>query len=463
MSTILRLGVFVFLGAVFSGAALRAQSATDSIPPPEYLARKRPISPEDLARKKEGYSWMLVPGVASDPDLGFVIGLMGGVFRNGPKSDPTFAYSPYRTGYTVLGSWSTRGVRSFVAELDAPYVRHLPWRLRAHLVYDRNPVAQFFGLGTASMRRLRTPDGTVRDNFDAYQKALRQIVDGTTYAYYNYFIEETFIASSSLERDLAGGAVRVSGGLLVSKTNVTDYTGREVPAVRAEDGHREDAVMNSTRLLRYERAGAVTGFGGGWDNAIRIGLAYDTRDQEPHPSRGIFGDVYAQLSTGLLGSSFSYGAATACIRWYRLVPSSTSFVVAARALVHAKTGSVPFYEMSTMSTTDRHQRGLGGGTTLRGFRQPRFVAPIMVVGNLEVRSRLATLKMGDWRLDPLLVPFLDLGRVYDRLVDLSFSDVKTSYGLGLRFVVNQSFTLSFDLGFSDEDLGLLYVGFGQIF
>jgi outer membrane protein assembly factor BamA len=61
-----------------------------------------------------------------------------------------------------------------------------------------------------------------------------------------------------------------------------------------------------------------------------------------------------------------------------------------------------------------------------------------------------------------VAPFFDAGTVRDKWQDLGFSNLKTSYGAGLRVAWNQSTILSFDYGKSKED-GLFYIGIGQAF
>jgi outer membrane protein assembly factor BamA len=86
----------------------------------------------------------------------------------------------------------------------------------------------------------------------------------------------------------------------------------------------------------------------------------------------------------------------------------------------------------------------------------------MWFSNIELRVRLADTKFRKQRFSFTVVPFLDAGTVRDRWQDLSFSNIKTSYGGGLRIAWNQSTVLSFDLGLSKEDK-LFFFGIGQVF
>ena len=61
-----------------------------------------------------------------------------------------------------------------------------------------------------------------------------------------------------------------------------------------------------------------------------------------------------------------------------------------------------------------------------------------------------------------IAPFFDAGTVRDNWQDLNFTNIKTSYGGGLRIAWNQSTIISFDYGISKEDK-LFYFGIGQAF
>lgn len=49
--------------------------------------------------------------------------------------------------------------------------------------------------------------------------------------------------------------------------------------------------MRQTKLKADNETGEIHGFRGGWDNSVRLGLAYDTRDLEPNPRSGMFHDL----------------------------------------------------------------------------------------------------------------------------------------------------------------------------
>ena len=86
----------------------------------------------------------------------------------------------------------------------------------------------------------------------------------------------------------------------------------------------------------------------------------------------------------------------------------------------------------------------------------------MTVANAEVRWTVGHLR--GWRQDfgIILVPFVDIGRVFDRVADTSLRDWKRGQGMGLRVAWNQATVAMLDYGFSREDQGV-YVNFNHIF
>src|SRR5262249_15024731 len=61
---------------------------------------------EDSKKKEKGIDAIIVPIPNIDPDLGFGLGLAGGMFLYAP------GYRPYRLGLAAQASFTTRGVQT---------------------------------------------------------------------------------------------------------------------------------------------------------------------------------------------------------------------------------------------------------------------------------------------------------------------------------------------------------------
>jgi outer membrane translocation and assembly module TamA len=86
---------------------------------------------------------------------------------------------------------------------------------------------------------------------------------------------------------------------------------------------------------------------------------------------------------------------------------------------------------------------LGSGSTLRAYGTGRF------------RDKHSMLMSGEWRWIPNrfaldMALFCDAGTVAPRFKDLHFSDLKYSYGVGVRFHGPAITPLRFDVAHGDE-------------
>jgi outer membrane protein assembly factor BamA len=108
------------------------------------------------------------------------------------------------------------------------------------------------------------------------------------------------------------------------------------------------------------------------------------------------------------------------------------------------------------------RQGLGGLRTMRGFQQDRFVGPVMLLGNLELRWTFVRFVVAKQKLALIAVPFFDLGTVADRLGAVRHDGWRWNAGGALRISWNLATLLTIDYGQSHEDSGL-FVNFNHIF
>jgi outer membrane protein assembly factor BamA len=184
----------------------------------------------------------------------------------------------------------------------------------------------------------------------------------------------------------------------------------------------------------------VAGMKGAFIHAQRVGLTYDNRDSLTLPTRGLAVTVYTEVSARLLGSDADYvkGGIDAV---YLHPVWDGRVVLVGRGLLEAVSGDdeVPFQVLPT----------LGGGTTLRGFSQGRFIGEGRVLLNLEARIRLFALRIFGVAAEFQAAPFIDIGRVFDQVQDLQ-GRLEVTPGLGLRGLVVPSVVGHIEVGVSRE-------------
>lgn len=436
--------------------------ADDAPPPPErrpipaFMSAKKPQSLGDLADKREGRYFTGLPLVNSDPDTGFGFGARVYVFDNGPKDDQMFDYTPYRQRAYGQAFFTTGGYQYHTIDYDAPYLFRQPYRLHATLAFEKNTAANYYGNGPASLDRLRFP-GQSRSyaNYSDYTDALRADNGSVAFTRENQYIYQRPEAAATIERDLFGGVVRILGGLDFSYVSIHQWTGRTVET----DG--DDRIQAPTRLDRDCAAGKNVGCGGGWDNSLKLGVSFDTRDFEPDPNSGFFVELTGAFSGKPLGSSDDWARVTfAPHAYWSPFPKLTDLVVAARGLISMQTEGVPFYAMNRLSLTDYDRVGLGGLRTIRGFHQDRFVGRAAVLGNVELRWTFYDFDLRRQHFALMAVPFFDIGRPFDTISDFELKRFRNGQGAGLRIAWNQATIIAIDYGVSRED-STLYINFNH--
>ena len=429
------------LGLARSDAAV-PEELDSAPPPPDFMSAKNPLPDQLLKDKREGRYWTGFPAIGWDPETLFTFGALAQFYNNGPADSPFFRYAPYRERIVLGATASTGGrARGFIA-YDRPYINDTPWRIRAAASYGVNAFENYYGVGEATLGPLTYPGSSQEfSNMRDYTEALNQVVGGKTWRHYNHYDRTEGSGVIALERDYLGGRLRPQVGLQFSHVNVHDYTGEDIDGV----------VQQPTRLFSDYTSGDVLGFDGGWDNALKLGLTYDTRDFEPDPTSGIMLQLAARLSLKALGSDFNYQQLTLSARgFHNLLREPKRLVLAGRLAYVMQFGDVPFYSAPIVPLTDLDIQGLGGFSTLRGYVQNRFVGDAASWATAELRWSFAETTFLKQHLRFMLVPFVDTGSVFNSVSDTSFKRWKYDAGLGLRLAWNLSTIISLDTARSSE-------------
>jgi hypothetical protein len=448
------------LGIAFALTAARAAADEPTPaaipPPPADFGTKQRLSDEDYRKKKEDGYFTGLPLANYDSNTGFGFGARAYYFQDGKRTDPLFAYSPYEYRTFAQLFFSTGGLQFHWLDFDAPALFGSPWRLRSQTIYERNTNENYFGIDERAipLRFTGAPNRTYK-TYSSYQSALDQKrADGTAYSLYNQFLLERPGQLLTLERSLLGGILRTQFGLTLTHGNFYDYTGKKLDngAVEAKTRFREDCDTH-----------AIVGCNGGWDNSLRVGLVFDTRDFEPDPNKGIYADLAADFGTKGLGSEYDYSRTMLAVRgYYSPIAKWADVVLAARGVYEVQSQGTPFFSMDTFPFTEDPRNGMGGLRSLRGYKQDRFVGHVMAMSNFEIRYTFAETVILKQRFGFGVVPFLDFGRVFNSMRETSLNHWTRSEGGGLRIIWNLATVIMVDYGISEEDTGL-YINFGHIF
>lgn len=418
----------------------------------EALSTKTKRSVSDLSHKREGTYLTGLPLANFDPDKGTGYGVRLYWYDNGDKTDPLFAYTAYRHQIFAQYFQTTNGWQYHWIHWDAPYFANTKFRITASLLYEKNTQAHYYGINTQSLNNLTAPDGTTFTSNEAYQSYLNSVGS----PYYNRYLYEKPSLELTAHYDLFGGIVRLAMGLNLGSASISAYNNQLVPL------NGEETENNQSRL--YNDRNTLLGFNGGIENAFKLGLIYDSRDLRQNTKHGSAHDLVAEFFTPLLGSDFEYQNYTFSTKNFFTPSGYERLTLGFQALYNVHTGNVPFYAMNNFSFSDDLKHGLGGLRSLRGFSQDRFVAPVKTFANFEMRWLALTLDFKKQLFDFYLVPFIDLGNVYDRVqdTDLLNGKWKKTEGVGVHIVWNQTTVIIIDYGISSEEQSL-YINFNHMF
>ncbi|NWF99008.1 MAG: outer membrane protein assembly factor BamA [Nitrospirae bacterium] len=163
-------------------------------------------------------------------------------------------------------------------------------------------------------------------------------------------------------------------------------------------------------------------------SGLRIGLVYDTRDNQFYPKKGIFSGVALKFTSPIFLSETNFAKLTVYGNIYHEI---------ARGLVLAASlrGGVAqgYFDTNELPIVERFF--LGGRTTVRGYDQDTLGPKgsdgnpiggnVFLMENLELRASVSK-NFG-------VVAFIDGGNVWVKTGDINIPDVKFTAGLGLRY------------------------------
>jgi outer membrane protein assembly factor BamA len=409
----------------------------DSLKSPYKISGLKRLSAEDISNKKEGAYITAIPDFSSDPLNGAGAGVIGSLFFNGSKNDSMFSYTAYRSCLNLTFFYTTKKQYEIIGEFDAPYIFNSAWRLRTEFAFEVNPNLLYFGNTEKTLQGLayypnNDSSGNLKTN--ASYTDYRNSQQGST-EYFNTYLERESVFNISMERSFSEGKWRTLLGY-----EFTDMS--------------NTALNSNSQLNRDADSGKIKGRGLNLISFMHFGIIYDTRDLETDPSKGIIFEVTDELSLKALGSQLDFNKTYMHFNFYRrLFPGVfKKLVFCSRLALGYTQGDSPFYEYRHQWSSEEHVEGLGGSTTLRGYKQARFLGRVMSFSNFELRARFAQLKMLKQHFAFSAVPFLDAGGVYDDPGRLSqLQNLRYSEGLGLRIAWNVNTILRFDYAISQED------------
>jgi hypothetical protein len=377
-----------------------------------------PKDPVSLAPRDPSvgqWSFAGVPRLTVNSDEGFGLGLRGTFFWH------RFQQRPYKTAVSFQTWVTTRLVQHHFLRVDAIDAFSLPLRLEAEA-------------GLFSIQTLPFCGTNLDDCIDGPQTRLRSIEPYGLTTGRLRVVKTPFFHDTLKVETFVGwrGTSYIPGSLF-------DDDGDGAPDLFPYPGSRYAAAHPQGEP--------------GFASVAQVGVALDTRDDEPNPTRGFFIDASVRGSGPLVGSAFSFGGANLTARLYApLVPSRT-VVVAQRVIVDTVVGEAPWRERVRFGGLVEAS-GIGGLDVGRGIRLARFPGRTRLVWQQELRAMPIVFDVWGNSLGLPVALFFDSGVALD---EGSTPRLVCGGGVSVRVVWNKTFVMRLDLALSPQEPGRLAV------
>ena len=299
------------------------------------------------------------------------VGLAGGLYYaqiNQLGYDDWDDPAPYRAAISLDFNLSTSGTRRIQLQSRMPKLID-GWRFVVTLEARRDSRERYFGIGNGSV-------------FDKANET-----DAAPYFYRsdNY----RYIGRGEVQRRIVGG-LRFLTGLHFERWRIDTLPGPSRLALDLASG--ADATIG-------QNTGEVAG---------RIGLVFDTRNDEPAPTRGVLVETILDFADSSVAGQVNYTRATASATAY--FPVLPHVGIAARiAGQSVLSGNPPLGTYYRFEASDRPFYSLGGPDTHRAIPERRLLDADKIFANFDVRFDL----FAEPRLArATIVGFVDAGRVF---------------------------------------------------
>jgi outer membrane protein assembly factor BamA len=405
--------VTVALLALLAGAlpvgALREIETEETVA--ELLATPPP-SPEKAAEEARKRRWAVLPQVGYGPETG-------------PVGGAKFGHRDLAgVGITLDldGTYALNRQQSLELEVGSPHLLEARFLALLRAQYYLDPTQDFFGLGNNDVG----PDPASTHSFEEW--------NGELAVGWRPWRQVALIGSAGIRH------------------------------ARVGRGDRDDDFP-----FTIDAFPRLPGVDGGYVNSLGLALVASTRDALVRPTRGWRVILKVSHTNQAFQSDFEFTRWVADLS-YLLPLFDGAHVLGVRlngGFIDGPSRDTPFWEL----------KELGGDDTLRGFFPRRFLGSQRVLANLEYRALLFGFDFFDiWHVRVEGAAFGGAGRVFtdqeelsdefqldDDIISRVVDDFRYDYGGGLRFLLSEALVARVDVGFSEEETGLVYLSFGHTF
>jgi hypothetical protein len=397
-----------------------------------------------------------IPILAYDPDLGLRFGAVINLFDFGNRE----IYPEYYQSLNIKAFRGTKGSSHISAIFESDKL--IPsFRVISEATWIDDSQLDFFGFNGKK----------AYFNKDFIDPGDTDFVNKLYYAHQRKLIR----LRANFNKNIFSSHWKLQFGLIYEGFKISESSNKELSAANssAENSSLYKQYIDWKIIEQSESAGGDV-------LTYMAGISLDTRNHRINCNQGLWFETYF-LASDLLRSRLGYIRHTLSFRQYfnfNNAKTVFSYRLSSQQNIY---GKAPFYTLPFFNDTRQTQDGLGGAFTLRGVYRNRISADGYIMGNFELRTRLAELKAFRLNWQIVVSAFGDavyITREYgansenvpQALVKNHFTDKKqvphVTFGKGLYLIYNQNNIISLNLGISpDKQLGNIgfYVGSSFLF
>lgn len=411
---------------------------------------------------KTGLTFGALPAIAFDTDIGFKYGILTNFYLFGDGS----TYPKYLHSFYFEWNRTTKGSGLWQFIYDSEYL--IPKiRLTAEASYFTEQALDFYGF----------------NGYRAWYNSEFEDEDSPGYISRMFYRHDRRMLRlrADFQGAIIGKKLRWMAGF--------EYNGFDIATVdinKLNKGKKEkDKLPENTPLLydKFVEWGAIPEDqkDGGKHYIWKLGVVYDTRDNEPNPMKGIWSEIFLFSAPSWTGNKPGYTKLAITHRQYFTLVREVLNLAVRLSYQPKIGGTIPFYGLPYVYSTNITRDGLGGAKTMRGILRNRVVGEDLFYGNLEFRWKFLQTILFKQHVYLALSAFSDFGRVtrnYDFTYDTHNEEARNwfanggvekmhfSYGGGISGALNHNFVAHINYGLAadrrDGKSGV-YIGLNYLF
>lgn len=385
-----------------------------------------------------------LPAVTFDSDLGFQYGALVEFFNYGDGS----TYPDYFDHTYTEASHFTKGSGIFRFMYESNHL--IPGvHMTSDLSYLPDKAYNFYG-------------------FNGYESVYnKDWMDEESLEYksrmFYRFERNQFRFKNDFQGKLSGEHIKWSAGFALQNF--------ETKSVDFEKFDLTEPGQNTGLFEKYQDWGLISEneSDGGWVNTVKLGVAWDSRDNRPNPMKGLWTEIGVEAAPEFLGNDWGFSKLYITHRQYFTLVKNDLSLVYRLGYQATLTGDAPFFYQSQVITsmlTGATSEGLGGASTLRGVLRNRVVGDAFFMGNVELRWKPLYFNFLKQECYLGLNLFYDFGRITQDIklpgdLESTLSEspdnfteyfnpgaekLHQSTGISVMFAMNQNFVVAIDLG-----------------